>query len=675
MQKTIHQISDQLLALVDKESPYYTLDQLLEHGVPSFITSRMHVYLAEAIQNELSEISSDWINIENNSVKIAWKALQLACIDAAIIPTSELNNILIEATSDVMHVLVRPRKNMARFIFRDQDILPFAEIKKRCNELTIYKHFGTAIPMYMTKRNLDEISVDRCAQLIKNLDSRIVANYTPKEWLKKLEILFTLSRGELAPNLLAAFFEDKDLPDIAELFAKEQDNISKQMFLEILTNDPEPVVEKQDLEPKITPPEPKITPQSPSFKSEDNQEEMLNILGDISEGGVIEVDNFEEVNSLNALFVNPSDNEQSEDDQETDEPQDEDIQNFRTNLTSILDEARHSFKDVVEEDDDDDDEEEVEHLTENHEELSSVVADSTSSKFNTEPDVSDPKDEINEDDDEPVIISSGNSKTETNFSDSTEQGEEEFTSLADKFKAINYEDEDATNGSLDEINSADDTSNEDEIIVDDEFNDDSLFIEDEPSIDEQETSSDFSSKNTEINTEPTQVEEETTSTSLIDDENEVDFETEDDNKPMWARFLTQEQMNVITGEENESESEASSTHSSFIFDADVANNSNDENLASTFNSDDETSDSQAKAIVTLDAFLAPNKKKWIKNIFSGKKKAYAEGITEIAYFETWSQASEYLETEIFNHHKVDMFAEETIEFIDSMQTYFNQYKS
>ena len=629
MQKTIQQISDQLLALIKTERPFYSSEQLLEEGIPSYIAVRIQLYSEDKVLDELSDFKSDWIDTENEFVQIVWKQLQSASMDAARIPHSELEDVLISTTSDILSVLVEPRKNMAKYLFREQEILPYAEVEKRCDQLTIYKHFGTAIPMYMKKRNLDELTIQRCEQLIRNLDSRIVANYTPQDWTKKLAVLFTLFRGKLEPKLLRNFFNDKEMDETASLFMNVDHPIDKDEFKNILIAKEEP----PKAEPSQSAPEqpkPTNTPNedsdTDSFKNEANQDDMLNILGDISEGGVIQVDNLEEVDSLNALFVASKESDDDEITEVQKEPEDEDIENFRTNLTSILDQARHSFDHVLQEDD--------------------------KEEAKTEPIIS-------ENDESELII---------------EDIPQESNSLADNF-AENVSAEENSENEPSEIELEEEQPSEEIIVDEDEFGDSSLFGEEDE--DESNDGLNLLEKET-INDAPiadsviTETKDSSPSEEAEIEENDVD-NSGNEEQPMWARFLTQEQMDVIIGDTAEEEED--SRRISFILDTDALEENEEKPIAAIYNDSPQNDTVAPSTNTTLKDFLEPNKKKWIRYIFSNKKKAYAKGVEEIAYFQHWEQASEYLENEIFNHNKVDMFAEETIEFIDELQTYFNEYKS
>ena len=146
----------------------------------------------------------------------AWSDFEQNAVSNSYIPAEELYNIVNHVTGDVLRVFIEPRKNMAEYIFRGEDELNLEELTFRGNQLTIYKHFGAAIPLYMKKRELETLTKERCEQLIRKLDAKLVASYTPAEWAKKLEQLFVLFGGKVEPGLLQRFFDDKGLNQLSK---------------------------------------------------------------------------------------------------------------------------------------------------------------------------------------------------------------------------------------------------------------------------------------------------------------------------------------------------------------------------------------------------------------------------------------------------------------------------
>ncbi len=559
MQKIIDQITDQLVGLVKKDQEYYTPQQLLKHDIPSYIVERVRLLLEDKVLEDFSEMNSKWLTPDNELLDHAWKEFRSVAVSCTAVPHDYLYPVIHQTVNDIISVFVEPRKNMASYLFRDDEVLSFDEMIHRCERLTIYKHFGTAIPLYMKKRNLEQISLERCRKLINNLDARIVSGYSAEDWGKKLDLLFTLFGGRLEPNLLKMFFNDKGLHNAAAIFDRVDVSVTKSTFIEMLSNK-ELEIDSSD---QINEEEQKKKQSTDQIKKEDSivgnfshekpsenkealdlasaymdgvtEQDMSEILGDIAVGGVIEVDNIDEVESLNALFTQETDEEEFNINRE--EP-DEDTEGFRSNLTAILDQAKDSFEGVV-----------------------------------SEPETA-----------------------------------------------------------------------REELVIEDDFVEDPI---DEEALEEEDSE------------EPSDIE---------GDASDIE---EEEEKPMWAQFLTKDQMDVMMGSrEGKEEPEASLNDS-----LNVEDEFGDSILEEPEDFEQPEEMKLEETFVSLDEFMESQRKQWIKKIFSGKKKAYKEAVEEISYFKNWEEASKFVQADVFGKHKVDMFSEEAIGFIDALQTYFNEYKS
>jgi len=559
MQKVIDQITDQLVGLIKKDQSSYSPQQLLQDGIPSYIVERVRLLLEDKVLADYQKPESQWIELENDLFESSWNDFRSAIVSCSVIPHDKVHEILHNTINDIISVFVEPRKYMALYLFRDEKILSFEEISKRCARLTIYRHFGKAIPLYMQKRELKEISLERCQKLIANLDARIVSNYTAENWAQKLELLFTLFGGKLVPKLLEIFFKDKGLTNAAEVFAKIDVAVTQSTFVEMLSSEkidfnsveaesevvPEEKnpaeIEMVDRESSSTQEEEDESEENlaSAFQVKDTEPEINEILGDITEEGIVEADNIEEAASLNALFSGEEDDTEElnadviEEGTETEQTKEEEREEFRSNISSILDQAKDSFEGTVY----DADEEEEE-----------------------------------------LIV-------------------------------------------------------EEELIID--------------PVDTEETD------------EVEEIEEEVAET---EQEQEASDEEE---KPMWAQFLSEEQMEVMmkSREEEEEESQEGSVNDSILVEDDVAEPFVEETAAVKSDQKD------------LEEHLSPNEEKWVKKMFSGKKKAYTQAIADIEAISNWKDASEFVEKRIFSKYKTDMFSEEAIEFIDALQAYFKEYKS
>lgn len=556
MQKVIDQITDKFIGQIGTERPFYSPQQLLKAEIPVYIVERIRLLLEDKVLSDLKKTDSVWVDTENKLFVSAQNDFENAAISCSVIPHQKLYDILHATVSDIVSVLVEPRKNIAPYIFRKETVLSFQEVSKRCSRLMVYKHFGTAIPLYMKKRELDELTIERCQSLVSNLDARIVSDYTAENWSQKLEMLFSLCGGKLAPELLQRFFRDKGFDNTAEIFSSIDVAVTQSTFIEMLSteNFKMELIKEQESETKpvsepVKPAE--VTEEAKEeipeeaeeeeenlaslFQSEAVEPDINEILGDIEQEETLVFDSVDDSESLNNIFLSEDENAEEEEEEEHSEPvsnQKEDKQAFKSNLTSILDQAKDSYEGVV-------------------------------------------------------------------------QGDEEFES---------------------------ELIEEDDLIQD-------AFQPDEETKDpilEEHISSE-----------------------------EEDNSEDEDEKPMWAQFLSEEQMEVMmASREEEEEPESEPTYNTLIVE-----DEDDEIFM------EEVAVEDSSATMELNEYLMDSEDRWVSDVFSGKQKAYDRGINELGQFDNWNEASVFLQQEIFSKQKVDMFSEEASEFIDTLQSYFKEYKS
>ncbi len=588
MQKVIDQISDQLVGLIKTDRPVYTPKELLRAGIPRYIIERIRLVLEDRIREEIKRPETKWANVDSELVEQSWEDFINSILSHSHVPHQELYNLIHLVVEDVILVFLEPRKRVTDYLFRENEVLSFAEMSRRCKRLTIYKHFGTAIPLYMKKRNLDEITRERCQQLIRNLDERLVANYTADDWAQKLEMLFGLSGGKVEPKLFTIFFEDKGLFRAAKVFSEIDVPLTKSSFIEMLTRDGiSMLVEKEEAsvvemnakkvadqkkQSQAKEEEKKAT--SSAKKNETKKDnpislveqftsapdskitevEMDDILSDIALGGVIEVDSFDDSESLNALFALA---EQKEEEAETreDSNQNEEMQEFRVNLTSILDQAKDSFEGVV-------------GVPEKEEEKA------------PEP--------------------------------STKVAKEENIEVEDEVESFN------------ELIAPSEEEKEDEILL------------------------------------------------------------EGEAKPMWAQFLSPEQMAVIMGssngegEDDEPDSKEEPTDLEDVEKIEAVDEAEDEDESEILVEDQDLiideNDSVEASVFGLKIHLSDKAKEFIDGIFDGAVWEYGEALEHLEQLDEWDDAVKYIQEEIFTRNNTDMFSEVAVEFTDRLQSYFRDHK-
>ena len=582
MQKIIDQITDHLVGLVTADKPAYNPKELLKAGIPSFIVERVRMSLEDKIREELGSHTSEWYEADNRLVEDAWSDFLRTAISTSHIPKEELYRVLNSVVKDIIYVFIEPRKNMAEYVFRDDEELSYDELELRCSRLTIYKHFGTAIPLYMKKRKLDTLSKERCKQLIHKLDAKLVASYSAQDWAQKLEQLFVLFNGKVDPKLLSTFFEDKGLYNLAQKFSRRRKLITKTDFIYIISNESltdfredEPDEGVEAKEGKIAEDEAKkISEEDDSeqtliesffgeyeYKPGEEEEEedslagkyleggltddeMTELLSDIASDGVVEVDDYDHVASLNELFsISKREEEEEEGKSETseeiaasiksqnNEDDGEEIKAFRDNLISILDQAKNSYENMS---------------AEEKQELED--AETKPEKKEEKPEATPEKEEVPEGEDLP----------------------------------------------------------------------------------------------------------------------------EDEDSPMWAQFLSPDQMEVIMGSKREGESQKGEEDSEKEREAD------DEEaieVEDSVYSDEPLIDEDQEVQVPLADILEDRKEEFIEVIFSGSTDSYKKAVSKIEKFKTWKETSKFIQKDVFNKNDVDMLSGATVDFTDRLHSYFNNSRN
>lgn len=236
MQRTIQQITQQLVDQLPENDQYYRLDELRSWDFPSFVIRRIKIELERNLVESMIIPKTDWANTQSDAVLDAWQKFVDAIQAEARLPASYGKTVIETAVADVIEMLVQPRKNVPHVIFGTDEELTAEEIRERLKAVVVYPHFSRLIPRYMQKKELDTLTKKRCAAIISNADKKLTENYSPLNWAQMLEPLFKLVGGNIDTNLLRLFFEDKDMPRIARKLDLMNDTLSRAHLIEVLSS-------------------------------------------------------------------------------------------------------------------------------------------------------------------------------------------------------------------------------------------------------------------------------------------------------------------------------------------------------------------------------------------------------------------------------------------------------
>lgn len=363
MHQAIERIIDRLMGAVKTDKPFYTLKDLLSAGFPPFIVERIRININEKLKEEIVFPKTQWADLDISLVVESWQDFQHAVFSNSRIPKDELYELTGNVVSEIVKVYLEPRQHMAEYIYKGEEELDFNELLERTGRLTIYKHFGRAIPLYMQKRKLKTLEKKRCKLLIHNLDAKLVASYTAEDWIKVLELLFILNGGKIHSSLLQYFFEDKGLYLTAKTFNQLNEEVTKQRFIEILSD---PDLLNVELQEKVGEKlKEELVAQKDRFDNPDEEELTIidekeqkvldNFLGKFQEEALSDEE------SLNALFASEKSGKtifnEFEEAPDSDDiaktlnkgEKTSDSKRFRENLTGVLDLAASSYKNLSQE--------------------------------------------------------------------------------------------------------------------------------------------------------------------------------------------------------------------------------------------------------------------------------------------------------------------------------------
>jgi hypothetical protein len=546
MQSNIQQITQQLVDRLPENDQYYRLDELRSWEFPSFIVRRIKIELERNLEESMIIPKTDWANTQSDAVLDAWQQFVTAIREEARLPASYGKTVIETAVADVVEMLVQPRKNIPKVIFRTDNTLSYDQLRERMQAVVVYPHFPKLVLRYMQKKERDELSKDHCKKIISNADKKLTKDYSPLNWAQMLEPLFKLVDGDIDTNLLRLFFEDKQMPRIARKFDLMDDMLTRAELIEVLS--------------------------SP---------DLLNFEG-------------------------------YEDDQSS-------LFNDQPSESSVKDSSGLKVPNRESE-------------TKEQETAQQGAVEKEPEPKSTE-DTEDPGelgDEDKSDEDEKMF--------NADFSSDEEQSAESDDS------------EDAEEASLNAIFRDEDEEAEPEKTVeqsvDSEDDKDDEVEEEDP---QEELANDGDDHLEERVSEEKELTEPDTQANGQEQETESDEET-----PIWMRYMSDEEIEEYNKQQQQEEQ-----------DEEVEEGFIDDPIIDLTN--EEASDED---IEMLRKQLSDDRDLFVEEIFGGSERAFDQAVEEIAAYSNWSDASKYIEKDIFKRNLVDMYSEAAVDFTDRLQSYF-----
>lgn len=235
MQHLIEEVTRRLISRLPESKAYYSLSDLHDFQIPGFIISRIELELRRNLADSVVPPNTDWANMSSPSVKVSWNNFLKAIHEQVRLPRAFTRTVFEVAVSDVLELLIQPRKNMVELIFGTENELKFEDLRQAASYVTVYPYLPDALIKYMHRKQLASISKEKAKEILTLVDEKLTAKYTPLNWAQLIDPLFVLLGEEIETEVFRLFFSDRGKQRWADFFDKEKDDINRTRFIEILS--------------------------------------------------------------------------------------------------------------------------------------------------------------------------------------------------------------------------------------------------------------------------------------------------------------------------------------------------------------------------------------------------------------------------------------------------------
>ena len=236
MEQIIQQLTEDLSSNLSEDKSYYKIDDLRKCDFPRSVRERIRVEIKRKLRDSLDLPDTDWANMDSQLVLDIWQQFIEALREESWLPREYAHEVIETAVSDVLRVLVQPRRNIPAIIFGDEQILSLEEINRRIELIVVHRYFAVLLPRYMEKKNMKNLTKERCSEIIRKADQKLTARYSPLKWARMLDPLFELFDEQVDSNLFRLFYEDKNMPRFSRKFDFIEEPIGRARFIEELSS-------------------------------------------------------------------------------------------------------------------------------------------------------------------------------------------------------------------------------------------------------------------------------------------------------------------------------------------------------------------------------------------------------------------------------------------------------
>ncbi len=239
MNTSLVNLKQQLLQLLPDGQSFIDLPTLKEVGFPDIIADRILLEISDEMYSLISRALTGWVNIHEEEYVRSTDNYLDSIIPITKIPLDVLSSYIERVINEIIEQCLQPRVKIPQQLFGADKSLNYEEIQYRSRYVMQHKTLVTAILRYMERKGLTELTQEQASDLIKKIDERLVATYTPEDWANALEMPFSMMEGRIESNEIIRYFEHRGAPAFADKFRGKTGAIPSKEFLDLLFEEPE----------------------------------------------------------------------------------------------------------------------------------------------------------------------------------------------------------------------------------------------------------------------------------------------------------------------------------------------------------------------------------------------------------------------------------------------------
>lgn len=698
MDLNIRELSETFSELLPQDKEKYTLTDIETSGIPFLVRKRIFQIAHHRFIESVQSPESDWADSQSSKAQLLWNKYLQEMKGLLEIPVNQASDVIHQATDFTLKLAVQPRKTTEKVLYKENDTITKDELSGRLNQFVSNRHLAYALIRYMEKKQRNSIGVDEARQIITKVDQKLIDSYNSLDWMEAVKPIFNVAGPVVASDLIRVFFEEKGLHRVARKFDMMDSGLHETDFIEVMSS--ADLLDTSGFEEE-----------QPALFTDDNIVSHGTDPVESVETDDPPIDDESTKNTLSDLFVSDEEDvEKSADIEEIDDLADGEEQDEPYLLQLFKeDNENDSNKEAAEsnqaEEAEDYTEEEISEEFETADKTESEKLESDLSdefedgcKSEKEIEISDQlttdETEVDESEEEEVV-----SRDEDNKDMEKAVLPLEKELFADEEKLAKKEDEEIEEEALlDQFVSGEDQQEFDELneedrkeenveptSIYDELNLSAAEEDDEPEketnfekgkeLESKDETHDFELED-EIPFEPNDRfgegfdDEDLLSKNEPDETDETVVDDGSEDVPMWKSFLERDNPDDEPSfyfddgsEENSDEGATPDEDSEEITEAPIINVSTGD---AKKNNDE---------IEHLSKWLSAERDRFLHEIFDDSKLAWEQALIDLTVFDEWKSASRYLENEIFNKNRIDIYSEVAVDFTDYLHSYFMENKS